>query len=46
MDIMIEMMIVLIMMLLFFGGCMFIAVLWKAFKALGIWIEKNDRGLK
>jgi hypothetical protein len=33
-----------LMMIVLAGGCLFIGVLWKAFKALGIWIDNNDKG--
>jgi len=34
----------LMSMVLVFGACLFILVLWKLNKALGIWIDKNDKG--
>ena len=44
MEVVAEFIFTLFMMIVVVGGCLFIAVLWKAFKALGIWIDKNDRG--
>ena len=46
MEIVAELLGSLFMMTVIVGGFLFIGVLWKAFKALGIWIDKNDRGLK